>query len=98
MAAYFKVPVVSQWIGRRSPSPIMNLPNELLCEIASEISTRHSSRGYVTESADLAAFSSVSRTMNAVAHPLLYKEIAITSERQLYALEMASDDVLARVR
>jgi hypothetical protein len=84
---------------RKNPaSPIMTLPNELLAEIASHIPIRHSRSGYVVEVKGLASLSATSRTMCAVATPFLFKEVAITNERQLHALAGVSKDLLALVQ
>ncbi|KAF8339775.1 uncharacterized protein EI90DRAFT_3012716 [Cantharellus anzutake] len=63
--------------------PILRLPTELLINIASYLSCRHPNYGYPVESANLAALSSVSRLLHAIATPLLYQQIPITSESQL---------------
>ena len=84
---------------RKNPTtPIMNLPNELLAEIASYIPTRHSKSGNVIEVKNLAALAATSRTMCAVTTPFLFKEIATTNERQLHALARVSKDLLTLVQ
>ena len=67
-------------------TPIMNLPLETLTEIARYIPERHATYGYVVESANIASFSAVSRTMRAVSLRVLFQEVPITSEKQLHAL------------
>lgn len=79
---------------RPSSTPVMTLPNELLAEIVQHIPARHASNGYVVDLQALAAFSSVSRIMRAVAIPYLYREVPITSERQLRALRTVPPHLL----
>jgi hypothetical protein len=83
---------------KNTSAPIMNLPNELLAEIASYIPTRHSKSGYVIEVKSIASLSATARAMCAVATPFLFKEVAITNERQLHALAGVSKDLLALIR
>jgi len=83
---------------KNATTPIMTLPNELLAEIASYIPIRHSQSGYVIEAKSLASLTVTSRTMCAVATPFLFKEIAITNERQLHALARVSKDLLTLVQ
>ena len=84
-------------LRKNATTPIMNLPNELLAEIASYIPTRHSMSGYVVEVTSLASLATTSRTMCAVTTPFLFKETAITHERQLHALARVSKDLLTLV-
>lgn len=79
-------------------TPIMKLPNELLSEIARLIPGRHASLGYTTDCTSLSALSCVSRVMRAVALPHLFREVPITSERQLSALQAVPADLLHLVR
>lgn len=83
---------------KNSSAPIMNLPNELLAEIANYIPIRHPKSGYVVEVKSLASLSATSRTMRAVATPLLFKEVVITNERQLHTLAGAPKDLLRLVQ
>ncbi|KAF9519641.1 hypothetical protein BS47DRAFT_1336729 [Hydnum rufescens UP504] len=79
-------------------TPIMNLPVEILSEIARYIPERHATYGYVVESANIASFSAVSRTMHAVSLPVLFRQIPITSEKQLHALGTIPDYLFPFVR
>src|ERR1700733_12031841 len=83
---------------KNATTPIINLPNELLAKITNYIPTRRSKSGYVVEVKSLASLAGTSRTMCAVTTPFLFKEIAITNERQLHALARVSKDLLTLVQ
>ena len=85
--------------NRRTSGPsLFKLPDELLLEIASCVSAHHPYYGYPVESSNLASLSSVSRLMRVIVIPLLYRQIPVTSERQLSLLCMASTKFLGFVQ
>lgn len=77
---------------------LASLPNELLFDIGSRVPERHSVTKHALESANLAALSQVSRHLRAIALPELYREVVVTSEAQLCALENAPLQLLAHIR
>jgi len=79
---------------------IMQLPNELLADIASYIPERHPTdiNHYVIESRSICAFSATSHAMRSISLPYLYGEVAITSDEQLHALADAPDHLLVHLR
>lgn len=79
-------------------APIEELPDELLAEIASNVSLRHPVGGYVVEATNLASFSTVSRVMRAAALPVLFNEVPISSERLLRAFVNVPPCLLRFVR
>ncbi|KAF8341645.1 uncharacterized protein EI90DRAFT_3034707 [Cantharellus anzutake] len=83
---------------RSARCPISSLPNELLYEIATYLPIRHSTKDFVNDNRDVAAFSMLSGRMRSVALPLLFHEISITSESQLEALSKVPEDLLGEVR
>ncbi|KAF8328550.1 uncharacterized protein EI90DRAFT_3064554 [Cantharellus anzutake] len=66
--------------------PLLELPNELLSLIAEYVPGRHSVNGTVVESSDLSALSLASRKLRAISLSLLFRDIVITSDKQLSAL------------
>ena len=86
-------------LSRKTAStPIMTLPNEILSEIASYVPARHSQFGYAVEAKSIAALSATSRKMRAIAVPYLFRDIVITSEKQLFALSTINEDLLELIR
>ncbi|KAF8314369.1 uncharacterized protein EI90DRAFT_3022369 [Cantharellus anzutake] len=75
-----------------SPMSLLSLPPELLTEISSYIPDRHPTLGYVTNSSDIAAFSSVSRGLRAIARPVLFRSVPITSKVRLDRLKAVMAD------
>jgi hypothetical protein len=78
--------------------PLLALPVELLAEVARHVPDRHELYGYIVNARSLAALSASSRTLHGVAQEMLFKEVLITSERQLKALAMNSKRLLSNVR
>lgn len=78
--------------------PLLALPVELLTEIARRVPDRHELYGYIVDARSLAALSASSRTLRSVAQEMLFKEVLITSERQLKALAINSKRLLSHVR
>lgn len=86
-------------IPRKTASaPIMSLPNEILSEIASYVPTGHPEFGYAIEAKSIAALSATSRKMRAIAVPYLFRDVVITSEKQLLALSTVNEELLDLVR
>lgn len=77
-------------------STISHLPLELLAEIAEFSLQRHPQEGYVTSSRTLAALSSASTGLRALATPILFRELALTTEDQLLSLSHVEPTLLAR--
>lgn len=78
--------------------PIAALPFEILSKIAYDVAERHYTFDYVVDPRTLAALARVSKTLRPVAQELLFKEVLITSERQLHALVRSPLELLANVR
>jgi hypothetical protein len=77
---------------------ISELPPELIETIAEFAQRRHPREGYVTDSSSLAAFSSASRYLRTISTPILFREIAVTSEEEIWALSRVEKSFLARTR
>src|SRR5258705_10640198 len=77
-----------------APKSLLTLPAELLAEIAAYIPDRHPTLGYVTDCGDIAAFSSASRFLRAVARPILFKSVPITSKLRLSHLRALHPDAV----
>lgn len=78
--------------------PLLALPTELLAEVARHVPDRHELYGYIVDARTLAALSASSRTLRSVVQEMLFREVLITSERQLKALAMNSKRLLSHVR
>ena len=64
-----------------------SLPTELLEEIIIGTSLRHQHGGYIIEARSLSALSRVSRRLRAIVLPIMYREVVLTSEKQLRAFQ-----------
>lgn len=76
----------------------MNLPNELLSEIASYCTEWHPSANHATDVKSIAALSLTSQKLRANALPFLFRNVVLTSERQLKSLSGVSPQFLRMIR
>lgn len=74
------------------------LPTELLLEIVINVPERHAHTGCVIEASNLAALSRASRTLRAVALPIMHREVILTSEKQLRSFQTMPKELLECVR
>ena len=65
---------------------LLDLPNELILEIADALLIRH--HGQIIDVSHLAVFSVSSRRIRCITAPILFREIPISVEKQLYALSL----------
>ncbi|KAF8317632.1 hypothetical protein DL93DRAFT_2076717 [Clavulina sp. PMI_390] len=77
---------------------ISHLPAELVLTIAEHSLQRHPDECYVVNSADLASLSSTSARLRAILAPLLFTEVAVTTQEQLVALSRVGQARLASTR
>lgn len=79
-------------------SHFLNLPTEVLLEIAVHVAEQQTETGYATGAPNLAVLSRVSRRLRTIALPIMHRNIILTSEKQLKALRSVPEQLLGSVR
>jgi hypothetical protein len=82
----------------RRHSCLTSLPTEVLIEIATNVSERHTHTGQVVEASNLAAFSRASRRLRTVALPIMHRAVILTSERKLRSFHTMPKELVGCVR